>query len=59
MTPTPPNTPVDAGLVAFWADQLAPLSGATRGSWLAALASSHGARFADRVRELLTQERAA
>ena len=59
MTPTPPNTPVDASLASFWADQLAFLTGAERESWLAALASSHGARFAERVRQLLTQERAA
>lgn len=59
MTPIPPNTPVNAELVAFWVDQLAGLTGSAREAMLAALTSSRGARFAERVRELLIEAVAA
>lgn len=59
MTPTPPNIPVNAELVAFWVDQLAGLPVSARETMLSALASAHGTRFAERVRDLLVQECAA
>ena len=59
MNPTPPNIPVNADVVAFWVDQLAGLPVSAREAMLSALASSHGQRFAERVRELLTEAVAA
>lgn len=59
MTPIPPNMPIAADVVAFWVDQLASLPQGAREAMLSALAASHGARFAERVRDLLVQECAA
>ncbi|MFC6667178.1 hypothetical protein ACFP9V_19305 [Deinococcus radiopugnans] len=51
-----PHSRVSADLVLFWADQVAELPEEAREAMLCALASSHGAAFAERVREALAAE---